>query len=130
MNVLLILNTLIFWSIRAMWSGIIAIVGKPIPYILMVVLAITTLVATLCSMNKKQPLSLTILGCVLDVLFLGLNGYMLAVTQDSWAYFIREFFYGAAFLGATALLIFLIFYAAFPVHPVKSWIHGCQRRIH
>jgi len=119
MNVLLILNTLIFWSIRAMWSGIIAIVGKPIPYILMVVLAITTLVATLCSMNKKQPLSLTILGCVLDVLFLGLNGYMLAVTQDSWAYFIREFFYGAAFLGATALLIFLIFYSA----DIK-WLHN------
>lgn len=112
MNVLLILNTLVFWSIRAMWSGIISIAGKPVPYILMVVLAVTTLAISICSLYKKHSLLLAIWGGVLDVLFLGLNGYMLAVTQDSWAYFIREFFYGATFLGAIALVVFLIFYSA------------------
>ena len=36
-----------------MWSGIIAIAGKPIPYILMVILALTALLATGFSLNKK-----------------------------------------------------------------------------
>ena len=119
MNALLILNTLIFWSIRSMWSGIIAIVGKPVPYILMVVLAITTFTVSICSINKKRPLPLGIFGCVLDILFLGVLGYMLSVTQDSWSYFIREFFYGALFLGIIALIVFLIFYSA----DIK-WIHA------
>lgn len=112
MNALLILNTLIFWSIRSMWSGIIAIVGKPLPYILMAVLALTALVTSICSIYKKRPLPLAIFGSVLDVLFLGLLGYMLSVTQDSWSYFIREFVCGAAFLGAIALIVFLCFYSS------------------
>lgn len=112
MNILLILNTLVFWSIRSMWSGIIAIAGHAIPYILMAVLALTTIVVNICSLYKKHPLLLTIWGCVLDVIFLGLLGYMLSVTQDSWFYFIREFFYGAFFLGAIVLVIFLMFYSS------------------
>ena len=110
---------LLFWSIRSMWSGIIAIAGKPIPYILMVVLTFTTLAVSVCSLYKKRPRSLVILGSALDVIFLGLHGYMLSVTQDSWMYFIREFFYGAAFLGAIAVIVFLIFYSA-----TIRWLHS------
>ena len=117
-NVLLILNLLVFWSIRSMWSGIISIVGKPMPYILMAVLTITALTVTTCSLYKKRPLILSIFAGVLDVLFLGLLGYMLSVTQDSWQYFIREFFYGVVFLGTIGLLIGLIFYSA----NIK-WLH-------
>lgn len=122
MNVLLILNTLIFWSIRAMWSGIIAIAGKSVPYILMAVLAVTTLAVSICSLYKKRPFLLAIFGGVLDVIFIALLAYMLSVTQDSWAYFIREFFYGAAFLGAIALIVLLCFYSADIKWIQKKWI--------
>ena len=119
MNILLVLNVLIFWSIRSMWSGIIAIAGKPTPYILMALLTITTLATITCSLYKKRPRFLTILGCTLDVIFLGLHGYMLYATQDSWLYFIREFINGAIFLGAIAVIIFLIFYSA-----NITWLHS------
>ena len=119
MNILLILNMLVFWSIRSMWSGIIAIAGKPVPYILMVVLTVSALAVSVCSLYKKRPLALCIYGCVLDVIFLGLLGYMLSVTQDSWQYFIREFWYGAAFVGTVALLVVLIFYS----QNIK-WLHS------
>ena len=111
-NVLLILNTLLFWSIRSMWSGIIAIAGKPIPYVLMAVLATVTLVTSICTLYKKHYLSLAIFDAVLDFIFLGLLGYMLSVTQDSWQYFVREFLWGAAFLGTILLIVFLIFYSS------------------
>ncbi len=111
MNFGLVFNLLLFWSIRSMWSGIINIAGHPTPYILMAVLTIVTIVVSICTMYKKHPLALGILGCVLDVIFLGLQGYMLAMTQDSWMYFAREFFYGIVFLGGIALIIFLIFYS-------------------
>ena len=125
MNALLILNTLLFWSIRSMWSGIIAIVGKPVPYILMAVLVVTTLTATLCTLNKKRPFALAVFGSVLDILFLGLLGYMLSVTQDSWSYFIREFLRGGIFLGIIALVIFLIFYSQNIKWLQKKWTPAC-----
>lgn len=118
MNVLLVINLLVFWSIRSMWSGIISIAGKPVPYILMAVLAVTALAVSICSLYRKHPFALAIFGGVLDIIFLGLLGYMLSVTQDSWQYFIREFFYGVAFLGSIALIVYLIFYST----NVK-WIH-------
>lgn len=122
MNILLVLNLLIFWSIRSMWSGIIAIAGRPVPYILMAVLAITTIATTICSMYKKYPFVLAIPASVLDVIFLILNGYMLSVTQDSWQYFIREFFYGVLFLGAIGAVIFLGFYSKNIQWLQKKWI--------
>ena len=119
MNVLLVLNMLIFWSIRSMWSGIIAIAGKPVPYILMAVLAITALLATSFSLNKKYCPIVMGIGVFLDVLFIGLHGYMLSVTLDSLSLFVREFGYGLLFTGGIALIIFLSFYSA----NVK-WIHA------
>ena len=122
MNILLVLNLLVFWSIHSMWSGIIAIAGKPVPYILMVVLTLTTILTTIFSMYKKRPLVLTIWGCIVDVIFLALNGYMLSVTLDSLHYFVREFGYGVAFLGSIALIIFLIFYSSNVSWLRKKWI--------
>lgn len=121
MNALLVLNLLIFWSIRSMWSGIIAIAGKPVPYILMVVLALTTLLATIFSMQKKYCKITLIWGFVLDILFLGLNGYMLSVTLDSLHYFLREFIYGLIFLGSIALVLFLCFYSSKIELLQKKW---------
>ena len=119
MNILLILNLLIFWSIRSMWSGIIAIAGYAIPYILMAVLTLTAIVISICSLYKKRLFILAVYGWILDVIFLGLLGYMLSVTQDSWLYFTREFFYGTIFLGTVVGIVFLIFYSS----NIK-WLHS------
>lgn len=112
MHIGLVLNLLIFWSIRSMWSGIINIAGEPTPYILMALLTLITIIVSVCALFKKRPFILGIIGCIFDIIFLGLHGYMLSVTQDSWMYFIREFFYGATFLVGIALIIFLAFYSA------------------
>ena len=105
-----------------MWSGIIAIVGKPIPYILMIILTCTALLATGFSLNKKYCPITFIWGCILDVLFLGLHGYMLSVTLDSLKLFIREFGYGLLYLGAISLFIFLCFYSSKVTWIQKKWI--------
>lgn len=122
MNVLLILNLLIFWSIHSMWSGIIAIAGKPAPYILFGILVITTFLVTTLSMYKKPLLPSMIWGCFICLLFLGLNGYMLSVTLDSLHYFVLEFFRGTAFLGGIALFIYLCFYSFRVNWLQKKWI--------
>jgi len=121
MSILLVLNLLVFWSIRSMWSGIIAIVGKPAPYLFAAILALTTLAVTICSLYKKQPLSIAILGYILDIIFLALNGYMLSETLDSWHYFIREFFYGFAFIGIIVLIVYLIFFNKEAQWIQKKW---------
>ena len=54
-NVLLVLNLLVYFAIRSMWSGIVRYTFKPMPYILLAVLVITALVSTILSMNKKYP---------------------------------------------------------------------------
>jgi len=122
MNILLVLNFLVFWSIRSMWSGIIALVGKPVPYILMLLITITALIATSFSLNQKYNKVLFIFGCVLDVLFLGLEGYMLSVTLDSLHYFIREFVNIVLFTGGIGLFIFLCFYAHKYNWVEKKWL--------
>lgn len=121
-NVLLIFNLLVFFSIRSMWSGIIAIAGKPSPYILMAVLTITTLVTTAFSMKKKYCKLTMIWDWILNVIFLGLNGYILSVTLDSIQFFIREFISGFIFIAAIALLIFLVFYSAKIAWLQQTWV--------
>lgn len=108
-NILLVLNLLTFWSIRSMWSGIISLTAKPIPYVLCIVLAITALLTTCFTMYKKRPFGLAIFGTILNVLFLGLNGYMISVTLDSLYYFVKSFLSGCIFIGVLAFLLFLIF---------------------
>ena len=121
-NVLLILNLLIFWSIRSMWSGIIAIAGKPAPYILFGILAATAFLVTTLSMYRKPLFPAMIGSSVINVLFLGLNGYMLSVTLDSLHYFVLEFIRGTLFLGGIALFIFLCFYSFHVNWLQKKWV--------
>lgn len=105
-----------------MWSGIIAIAGKPAPYILFGVLLVTTFLITTLNLYKKPLFPAMIWGCIINVLFLGLNGYMLSVTLDSLHYFVKEFIYGTTFLGGIALLIFLCFYSYHVNWLQKKWL--------
>ena len=110
-NILLVFNLLTFWSIRSMWSGIISLTAKPIPYVLCIVLAITALLATCLTMCKKRPFSVAVWGTILNILFLVLNGYMISVTLDSLYYFLKSFLSGCIFIGIIALFLFLCFYS-------------------
>ena len=110
-NIILIFNLLTFWSIRSMWSGIISLTAKPVPYILCIVLAITALLVTCLTICKKHPFAVAILGTIFNVLFLVLNGYMISVTIDSLYYFIKNFLSGCTFVGTIAFLFFLCFYS-------------------
>ncbi|MBQ6843160.1 MAG: metallophosphoesterase [Agathobacter sp.] len=122
MNILLVLNLLIFWSIRSMWSGIIAIAGKPAPYILFIILVTTTFLITTLNMYKKPLFPAVIFACFINILFLGLSGYILSVTLDSLHYFVIEFFRSTAFLGGIALFIYLCFYSFRVNWLQKKWI--------
>ena len=106
-TVLAILNLLCYFAIRSMWSGIIRETSESMPYILLAVLVATTLGAVLFLINKRYPLLITIWTLLIDILFLGLNGYIISETLDAYYYFIREFLYGAAFFGVIALIIIL-----------------------
>lgn len=122
MNGLLLFNLLVFWSIRSMWSGIIAITAKPVPYILFVALALITLLATAFTYRKNHNFIVMICGCIFSVLFTVLNGYILSVTLDSLHFFIREFINGLIFTGANVLILFLCFHAPKTAWFQKKWV--------
>ena len=94
-----------------MWSGIVSLTAKSVPYILCVVLAITALFTTCFTMCKKHSALIAIWGTILNILFLVLNGYMISVTLDSLYYFVKNFLSGCIFIGIIALVIFLCFYS-------------------
>lgn len=121
-NALLIFNLLCYFGIRSMWSGIIRYTFEPMPYILLVVLTATTLGATMLSMNKKYPLIMVIWGGIVDVLFLGLDAYIISLTTEATHYFIREFSYGLLYVGIVALLIFGCCYVSKMDWFQKKWI--------
>ena len=116
MNVLLVFNLLVYFGIRSMWSGIVRYTFKPMPYILLVVLVITVLLTTVLSMNKKSPLLLIIWNGLLNVLFLGLDAYIISLTTEATHYFIREFCYGLFYIAIIAALVILG-----TVIPKTSW---------
>ena len=107
MNVLLIFNLLVYFGIRSMWSGIVRYTIKSMPYILLAVLVLTVLTVTAFSMNKKHPRILTIWSIILNLLFLGLDAYIISLTTEATHYFIREFSYGLLYVGVIAALIVL-----------------------
>lgn len=115
-NVLLIFNLLVYFGIRSMWSGIVRYTFKPMPYILLAVLVITVLTVTALSMNKKHPLLVTIWAGIINVLFLGLDAYIISLTTEATHYFIREFCYGLLYLGSIAALVALC-----TVVPKMTW---------
>ena len=121
-NALLVFNLLCYFGIRSMWSGIIRYTFEPMPYILLIVLGTTTLGATMLSMNKKYPLIMAIWGGVVDVLFLGLDAYIISLTTEATHYFIREFSYGLLYVGIVALIIFLWTYISKKKWFQKKWM--------
>lgn len=54
MNFVLIFNLLTFWSIRSMWSGIISLTAKPVPYVLWGILAVSTIISVICNLYDKS----------------------------------------------------------------------------
>lgn len=107
LNGLLIFNLLCYFGIRSMWSGIIRYTFEPMPYILLFGLVATALSCTICSMNKKYPLLLAIWAGIVNLLFLGLDAYIISLTTEATHYFIREFLYGLGYLAVIALLVFI-----------------------
>ena len=111
-NLITIFNLLCYYAIRSMWSGIIRYTADAVPYILLLVIAFCALIQTLFSINKKYPLILLILFTVVNLIFLGLNGFIISLTMDALIYFIREFIYSGVFL----LIISGIFIAITTLH--------------
>ena len=110
MNVLLVFNFLVYWGIRSMWSGIVRYTFKPMPYILLAVLVVTILTTSICSMLKKHPLPLFIWEIVVNILFLGLDAYIISLTTEATHYFIREASYALLFVGVIGALVFCTTY--------------------
>lgn len=121
-NALLLFNLLCYFGIRSMWSGIIRYTFEPMPYILLIVLTITTLATTALTLNKKYSLGVAIWGGILDLLFLGLDAYIISLTTEATHYFIREFLYGLFYVGIIALLVFGCCYVSKMEWFQKKWI--------
>lgn len=117
MNALLIFNLLVYFSIRSMWSGIVRYTIKPMPYILLAVLVVTTLVTTVLSMNKKYLRIIAVFACIVNGLFFVLNTFIIAITINSAHYFIREFGYNLIYVGIIAAIITII-----TVIPKITWL--------
>ena len=111
-NLITIFNLLCYYAIRSMWSGIIRYTADAVPYVLLLVITFCALIQTFFSINKKYPLILLILFTVVDLIFLGLNGFIISITLDALIYFIREFIYSGVFL----LIISGIFIAITTLH--------------
>ena len=122
MNVLLIFNLLVYFGIRSMWSGIVRYTFKPMPYILLAVLVATVFGVTVLSMNKKYPLPVTIWAGIANILFLGLDAYIISLTTEATHYFIREFSYGLLYISIIALLVFTATYVSKMAWFQKKWI--------
>ena len=123
-TILTIFNLLCYFSIRSMWSCIISYTFASMPYILLFVLTVITLISILCTMHKRYPISITIFAGLLDILFLILNICTIFFTKEAIHYFIREFIYGALFLGTIGLILFL--WTILPKLPFlqKKWSHS------
>lgn len=121
-NALLVFNLLCYFGIRSMWSGIIRYTFEPMPYILLFVLCATALGTTALSMNKKYPFIVAIWGGIVDVLFLGLDAFIISLTTEASHYFIREFLYGLFYVCIIALLVFGISYVSKMNWFQKKWI--------
>lgn len=115
-TLLTIFNLLCYFSIRAMWSGIIRYTIPSMPYLLLAGIIVTSLGTTILTMQKKYPRFIAVTAGLVDILFLGLDAYIISLTTEATHYFIREFLYGFAFIGSLAVILFLWFYL-----PQKPW---------
>lgn len=105
-----ILGAIGFYSVRSMWSGIIAMLGDYSPYILMAVIILCAAAAATLLLTKKRPVLPAVLLAVVSLFYLGLEGYILSVASDSIKYFAREFFGCLLILAGLFAIIWLLMY--------------------
>ena len=122
LTILAIFNLLCYFSIRAMWSGIIRYTFEAMPYLLLLGIIITALGSTILILHKRYPKGIAIICGLVDVLFLGLDAYIISLTTEATHYFIREFAYGLCFVGGLGLLIFLWFFVSKQPWFKKKWV--------
>lgn len=122
LTLLALFNLLCYFSIRAMWSGIIRYTFDAMPYLLLAGITVTSLGTTILVMHKKYPRFIACIAGLVDILFLGLDVYIISLTTEATHYFIREFLYGFAFIGGIGIILFLWFYL--PKQPwfQKKWM--------
>lgn len=101
-------NFLCYFAIRSMWAGISRYTIEPLPYILLAAITLCTLITTLFTLNRKYPVLIAILAAIIDILFLILDGFIISLMLYASPYFIREFLYGALFLGIIGGIYWLI----------------------
>ena len=116
-TILCIFNLCSYFGIRSMWSGIIRYTFDAMPYILLAVLFFTTLGMYLCLINHFYSKILAIFASIVNLLFIGLDGYIISLTLEATHYFIREFFYNLLFLGSIALIVYI-----WTILPKKSFL--------
>lgn len=107
---LAVFNVLFFYSIHAMWSGIIAILGTASPYVLISIMFLLAVFTVLMLLGNKRMLIPTIIAAVISLFFFVVCCYVLSVTFDSIKYFVREFAIGLGFTALIALFVYILFY--------------------
>lgn len=108
--ILSLFNLLCFYSIRSMWSGIIAVLGQSSPYFLLGIIFVLSIVATVRVLYRKNTLWVTSVILVMSSFFFAAECYIMSVTWNNYRYFIREFMLAFTALLGAGLLVWLIFY--------------------
>lgn len=108
MTILTIFNLLVYFAIRAMWSGIVRYTFKSMPYILLAVILTSTLLMIVLTTTKKYPKWVIFPNILVNILFLGLDAYIISLTTEATYYFIREFMYGLGFVAIIGLIPWLL----------------------
>lgn len=116
MTALAIFNLLCYFSIRSMWSGIIRYTFDAMPYLLLLGIFVTAMGMVILTMLGRYPRFPAFIATTVNILFLGLDAYIISLTTEASHYFIREFLYGVAFLGGLGVILFLWFYL-----PKEPW---------
>ena len=101
-------NLLVYFSIRAMWSGIIRYTFNAMPYILLALLVGLVLLSGVLIIKQRYPLFISIPLMIYNLLLLGLDGYIISETTEATHYFIREFMYGLMFVGIIITITYIV----------------------
>lgn len=115
-------NLLCYFAIRSMWSGIIRYTFEAMPYLLLFVLAATTLSTVLFALNRCYLILPAIWAGLVDILFLVLDAFIISFKIEATHYFIREFLYGARFLGILAIILYLWISLPKKTFLQKKWV--------
>lgn len=120
-QLLTLFNLLCYFSIRPLWPGIGIQSMEPLPLILLAVIVFCSLTMTILTFNRSYPVLIAVPVFIIDILFLVVDSYIISLLLYATPYFIREFLYGARFLGVVGAVWLLI--TRLPKLPVfqKKW---------